>query len=103
MVTYLDTKLSEIDRQVSLLTSKRDAYLRLKKSIINHAVTRGLNPNVKMKDSGIEWIGEVPEHWGVKRMKDIAYLYSGLTGKVGEDFRCDDIRKTKPYIPFTSF
>lgn len=102
MVTYLDTKLSEIDRQVSLLTSKRDAYLRLKKSIINHAVTCGLNPNVKMKDSGIEWIGEVPEHWGVKRMKDIAYLYSGLTGKVGEDFRCDDIRKTKPYIPFTS-
>ena len=74
MVTYLDTKLSEIDQQVSLLTSKRDAYLRLKKSIINHAVTRGLNPNVKMKDSGIEWIGEVPEHWEVKRMKDICAL-----------------------------
>lgn len=74
MVTYLDTKLSEIDHQVSLLTSKRDAYLRLKKSIINHAVTRGLNPNVKMKDSGIEWIGEVPEHWKVKRMKDICAL-----------------------------
>ena len=73
MVTYLDTKLSEIDHQVSLLTSKRDAYLRLKKSIINHAVTRGLNPNVKMKDSGIEWIGEVPEHWEVKRMKDIFF------------------------------
>lgn len=74
MVTYLDTKLSEIDHQVSLLTSKRDAYLRLKKSIINHAVTRGLDPNVKMKDSGIEWIGEVPEHWEVKRMKDICAL-----------------------------
>lgn len=74
MVTYLDTKLSEIDHQVFLLTSKRDAYLRLKKSIINHAVTRGLNPNVKMKDSGIEWIGEVPEHWEVKRMKDICAL-----------------------------
>lgn len=74
MVTYLDTKHSEIDHQVSLLTSKRDAYLRLKKSIINHAVTRGLNPNVKMKDSGIEWIGEVPEHWEVKKMKDICAL-----------------------------
>lgn len=71
MVTYLDTKLSEIDHQVSLLTSKRDAYLRLKKSIINHAVTRGLNPYVKMKDSGIEWIGEVPEHWEVKRLKNV--------------------------------
>lgn len=74
IVTYLDTKLSNIDHQVSLLTSKRDAYLRLKKSIINHAVTHGLNPNVKMKDSGIEWIGEVPEHWEVKRMKDICAL-----------------------------
>ncbi len=71
MVTYLDTKLSEIDHQVSLLTSKRDAYLRLKKSIINHVVTHGLNPNVKMKDSGIEWIGEVPEHWEVKRLKNV--------------------------------
>lgn len=68
---YLDKKLSEIDHQVSILTSKRDAYLRLKKSIINHAVTRGLNPNVKMKDSGIEWIGEVPEHWEVKRLKNV--------------------------------
>lgn len=70
MVTYLDTKLSEIDHQVSILTSKRDAYLRLKKSIINHAVTHGLDPNVKMKDSGIEWIGEVPEHWEMCRFKD---------------------------------
>ena len=71
IITYLDNKLSEISHQVSLLTSKRDAYLRLKKSIINHAVTHGLNPNVKMKNSGIEWIGEVPEHWEVKRFKDI--------------------------------
>ena len=80
IITYLDNKLSEISHQVSLLTSKRDAYLRLKKSIINHAVTHGLNPNVKMKDSGIEWIGEVPEHWEVKRMKDICdYISRGTT------------------------
>ncbi len=85
MVTYLDTKLSEIDHQVSLLTSKRNAYLRLKKSIINHAVTHGLNPNVKMKDSGIEWIGEVPEHWEVKRMKELSAIGSGTTPKSGED------------------
>ena len=85
MITYLDTKLSEIDHQVSLLTSKRDAYLRLKKSIINHVVTHGLNPNVKMKDSGIEWIGEVPEHWEVKRMKELSAIGSGTTPKSGED------------------
>ena len=74
IANYLAEKCTEIDTQMSLLTSKRDAYLRLKKSIINHAVTRGLDPNVKMKDSGIEWIGEVPEHWEVKRMKDICAL-----------------------------
>lgn len=85
IVTYLDTKLSEIDHQVSILTSKRDAYLRLKKSIINHAVTRGLNPNVKMKDSGIEWIGEVPEHWEVKRMKDIFFERKELSLTGEED------------------
>ena len=82
---YLDKKLSEIDHQVSLLTSKRDAYLRLKKSIINHAVTRGLNPNVMMKDSGIEWIGEVPEHWEVKRMKDIFFERKELSLTGEED------------------
>lgn len=93
MVTYLDTKLSEIDHQVSILTSKRDAYLRLKKSIINHAVTRGLDLNAKMKDSGIEWIGEVPEHWEVKRMKDIVKL---MKGRTPEDLTFEEI--SYPYL-----
>lgn len=85
IANYLAEKCTEIDTQVSLLTSKRDACLRLKKSIINHAVIRGLNPNVKMKDSGIEWIGEVPEHWEVKRMKELSAIGSGTTPKSGED------------------
>ena len=85
IANYLAERCTEIDTQVSLLTSKRDAYLRLKKSIINHAVTHGLNPNVKMKDSGIEWIGEVPEHWEVKRMKELSAISSGTTPKSGED------------------
>lgn len=93
IIEYLDTKLSEIDHQVSLLTSKRDAYLRLEKSIINHAVTRGLNPYVKMKDSGIEWIGEVPEHWEVKRMKDIVKL---MKGRTPEDLTFEEI--SYPYL-----
>lgn len=93
IVTYLDTKLSEIDHQVSLLTSKRDAYLRLKKSIINHAVTCGLNPNVKMKDSDIEWIGEVPEYWEVKRLKDIVKL---MKGRTPEDLTFEEI--SYPYL-----
>lgn len=89
IANYLAEKCTEIDTQVSLLTSKRDAYLRLKKSIINHVVTHGLNPNVKMKDSGIEWIEEVPEHWEVKRMKDICdYISRGSTPDyVDEDYQ----------------
>lgn len=80
MVNYLDTKLYEINTQVSLLTSKRNAYLRLKKSIINHAVTQGLNPEVKMKANGVDWIGEIPEHWEYKRIKDISrQVFMGKT------------------------
>ena len=69
--SYLDDKTAKIDRAVSLLQKKRDAYTRLKASIINRAVTRGLNPNVKLKDSGVDWIGMMPEEWEVKRFKSI--------------------------------
>lgn len=71
IVSYLDSKTSEIDHAISLLEQKREAYTRLKASVINRAVTRGLNPNVKLKDSGVEWIGKIPEGWKVRRIKDI--------------------------------
>lgn len=71
IVSYLDSKTSEIDHAISLLEQKREAYTRLKASVINRAVTRGLNPNVKLKDSGVEWIGRIPEGWEVKRLKSI--------------------------------
>lgn len=99
---YLDAKLSAIDKRMTVLEKQKDAYTRLKKSTIHQAVTRGLNPNVRLKDSGIEWIGMIPEHWCRFRLKDLGYMYGGLTGKSGDDFRCDDATKTKPYIPFTN-
>ena len=102
IVSYLDVNTSTIDYRISVLEQKRDAYGRLKKSIINDAVTHGLNPKVKMKDSGVDWIGEIPEHWERRRLKDFAILYGGLTGKSGDDFRCDDEEATKPFIPFTN-
>ena len=77
IVNYLDEKTSAIDIQVELLEKKKDAYTRLKKAIINRAVTRGLDENVKLKDSGVEWIGLIPEHWDVKRIKDFSELRSG--------------------------
>ena len=84
------------------MEKEKDAYARLKKSVINQAVTHGLNPHVSPKDSGIDWMGMIPNHWERYRLKDIGYMYGGLTGKSGDDFRCDDESITKPYVPFTN-
>ncbi len=69
---YLDTKTAQIDRKIDLLTQKATLYSNLKQSLINETVTRGLDKSVLMRDSGIEWIGEVPKHWETKRINDIA-------------------------------
>lgn len=80
IVSYLDAKTAKIDHAIDLLQKKLDAYTRLKTSVINRAVTRGLNPNAPLKDSGIKWIGLIPEGWKVKRVKDIAlFIGSGTT------------------------
>jgi type I restriction enzyme S subunit len=60
----IDNLIAEQERLIALLKEKRQA-------VISHAVTKGLNTNVPMKDSGVEWLGEVPEHWEVKRLKHI--------------------------------
>ena len=52
-----------------------------KKSVITEAVTKGLNPDAEMKDSGIEWIGEIPKHWKVLRIKNVGEYRNGLTYK----------------------
>jgi type I restriction enzyme S subunit len=77
IATYLDTKTAQIDRKIDLLTQKAQRYEELKKSLINETVTRGLDKSVPMKDSGIEWIGEIPEHWVLKRLKDVASITRG--------------------------
>jgi len=81
--SYLDNKTSLIDRLINnnkklikLLEEKRTA-------LINKVITKGLDPNVKMKDSGIEWIGEIPEHWEVKKLKYL--LEKNDSGVWGEE------------------
>lgn len=75
IATYLDTHCAKIDNLISI-QQKRIALLQeLKQSVITHAVTKGLNPNVEMKQSGVEWIGDVPKHWEVKPLKHLAVLY----------------------------
>lgn len=76
IVDYLDEKLAKIDERIEVLEKQQDAYARLKKSVIHQTVTRGLNPNVPLKDSGVEWIGMIPEHWEVKRIKELCSFVS---------------------------
>lgn len=77
IVDYLDEKTSAIDTQVELLEKKKDAYTRLKKAMINRAVTRGLDEHVKLKDSGVEWIGMIPEHWVSLHLKNFVTINNG--------------------------
>jgi len=78
IATYLDQKCSEIDELITLQEEMITKLQSYKQSVITEAVTKGLDKNVPLKDSGIEWIGEIPEHWEVKRMKSIYNFGKGL-------------------------
>lgn len=72
IVDYLKDKTLKIEQYVSARERERELLDSLKQSEIANVVIKGLNPNVKMKDSGIPWIGEIPEHWEVKRLQSVA-------------------------------
>jgi type I restriction enzyme S subunit len=95
IANFLDQKTAEIDgliadkeKLIELLQEKRQA-------VITEAVTKGLNPNVRLKDSGIEWIGEIPEHWGVSKIKFTTYV----KGRIGwQGLRADEFIDEGPYL-----
>ena len=68
---FLDRKCGEIDEAIALQEEFIEELKAYKQSVITEAVTRGLNPNVKFKDSGIDWIGKIPKHWEIARIKNI--------------------------------
>ena len=73
IATYLDQKCGEIEELIALheeMITKLQSY---KQSVITEAVTKGLDKNIPLKDSGVEWIGEIPEHWEVKRLKNVCF------------------------------
>jgi type I restriction enzyme S subunit len=74
IATFLDRKTALIDQAIDIKQKQIELLKERRQILIHKAVTRGLNPNVKMKDSGVEWIGEIPEHWEVKRLKDICFI-----------------------------
>lgn len=78
----IDSLIAKQEKLIELLKEKRQA-------VISHAVTKGLNPDVTMKDSGVEWLGQVPEHWGVTKLSYVANGFNGDRGSnypSGEDF-----------------
>lgn len=74
IASYLDTKCAKIDAVLEQTRNSIEEYKKLKQSVITQAVTKGICPGRKMKDSGIEWIGEIPEEWEVRRIKTLFSL-----------------------------
>ena len=79
---FLDAKCAEIDALVADIQTQIDTLEQYKRSIITETVTKGLNPNAEMKDSGIQWIGDMPAHWDVIRGK---YILRYMQKSVRED------------------
>ena len=79
IVVILDKKCGQIDELVRIEENEIEKLKEYKTSLITKVVTKGLDHNAKMKDSGIPWIGQIPEDWKVVRLKNIAKCYGGLT------------------------
>lgn len=79
IASYLDHKVGQIDVSVSAISKQIDDLKAYRQSVISEAVTKGLNPNATMKDSGVEWIGEIPESWGILKLKRVASIQTGGT------------------------
>lgn len=82
IANYLDIQCAKIDKVIAAQEKRVELLQELKQSIITRAVTRGIDPDVKLKDSGVEWIGQIPEHWEVQKLRNISktitdYVASG--------------------------
>lgn len=80
---YLDEKCGAIDEIIVKTEQSVEEYKKLKQSVITETVTKGIRPNRKMKDSGIAWIGEIPENWDVKKLKYAFEIKKDIAGKEG--------------------
>jgi len=80
IANYLDDQTQRIDRLIANKKAQAEKLKELRQIEINNAVTKGLNPKAEMKDSGIEWLGEIPKHWQLKRLKNVSnYIQTGIT------------------------
>ena len=95
IVSFLDTKTQKIDELIEKTEQKIELLKEKRTSLINHCVTKGLNPNVGMKDSGVEWIGEIPSHWILNKVGNNTYV----KGRIGwKGLRSEDFIDEGPYL-----
>ena len=95
IASYLDHKVGQIDMSISQIDSQIDSLKAYRQSVISEAVTKGLYKNARMKDSGIEWIGEIPEGWSVIPMKHYFYM----KGRIGwQGLKADEFMEEGPYL-----
>lgn len=76
---FLDKKTAQIDQAITLKQQQITKLEEYKQIVIQNAVTKGLNPDAPMKDSGVDWIGDIPEHWEVKKLKYLGKISSGYS------------------------
>ena len=93
---FLDVECARIDAVIDQTRASIEEYKKLKQSVITQAVTKGIRPGRKMKDSGIEWIIEVPEDWAVTKLKYFSSIRSGIT--LGKTYPRDTNLIEYPYL-----
>jgi len=79
IVQFLDEKTEIIDKLISTKKNKIDLLKEQRKSLINQVITKGLVPHVKMKDSGVEWIGDIPSHWKITPLRYLGFFQNGIS------------------------
>ena len=85
IANFLDRKTEQIDELIRIKERRIELLEEQRTALINQAVTQGLDPNVEMKPSGVEWIGEIPEHWESKRLGYVSTIFKGGTPKRNVD------------------
>ena len=112
IATFLDYKTAKIDALIAKKKALLDKLAEKRTALISHAVTKGLDPKTPMRDSGIDWLGEIPAHWEVKRLKFVVSVFGGGTPNTGKpeywngdipwvspkDMKSDLIGSTEDYL-----
>lgn len=111
---FLDHKTAQIDALIAKKKALLDKLAEKRTTLISHAVTKGLDPSAPMKDSGVPWLGKIPAHWSVRRIKDISALVTGMTPSTADQdnytnddgfpwIRPEDLTEPASYLKASKF